>query len=136
MTAAENHRRLVDELSVVPDPFEVLNTLVARTKKLDPLPGSERLEPFLVHGCQSQLWIVPEHDPDSATWSFRAGSDAPVVLALGHLFSTVFSGATADEIAAFTPTVVDDLNLARVLTQNRQHGARQIVAKIKAYVVG
>ena len=134
MTPVENHQRLIDELSVVPDSFEILNALVSRTKKLEPLPPSERLEPFLVHGCQSELWIVPQHDPDTALWTFRPGSDAPVVLALGQLYSTIFSGCTAADITAFTPTVLEDLDLTRVITQNRQHGARQIVAKIKTYV--
>jgi cysteine desulfuration protein SufE len=136
VTPAENQARLVADFSAIPDPLERLNALAARARAQPPVPEADRVDAFLVRGCQAPLWVVPECDRATGLWTFRVGSPSPVVGGLAHLTAAVYSGCAAGEIAAFETTVIADLGLDRHLTPNRRAGAAGIAAQIRRYVTG
>lgn len=130
MTPALRQRRLTDDLSVLPDAFERLTYLVALAGQADPVPEADRRPENLVEGCEADLWLTAHEEGGRLT--FRSHSEAPAVSALAHLFCTIYSGASREEVLGFQATALDDSGLNRALTPNRQNGARQIVARIKS----
>jgi cysteine desulfuration protein SufE len=130
VTPARRQQQLVEDLSILPDAFERLNHLVSQASKAEPFPEGDRHPEDLVEGCQAELWLTAITDGDQLT--FRSHSDAPTVAALAHLYCTIYSGCTAEQIIDFEPNALEELGLTRTLTPNRQNGARQIVAKIKS----
>jgi len=134
MSPAKIEQDLIEEFSIIPDAYERFAFVVDRAKNLPPLAEEEKIDPFLVAGCQAQLWIVPSFDKSSDTWSFRSESDAPIVHAMAALFCQTYSGHKAEAIQDFEPTFLEKLQLLTNLTPNRRNGMTQIVRHIRAAV--
>jgi sulfur transfer protein SufE len=131
IAAAE--QALTDELMVFPDAFERLAYLVDLFQTR-PVPETNRKQHHLVHGCMAELYISPSQNGDC--WTFTPLSEAPMVMALAGLYCRIFSGQSDADILGHQPRILDSTDLRRQLSPNRQAGAANIVAKIKAYVEG
>ena len=132
MSLAKNEQEIIDEFSFIPDIYERFSFVVDRAKNLPPLTEGEKIAPFLVDGCQAQLWIVPGFDEGAGLWSFRSESDAPIVHSMAALFCQIYSGNTAADIASFEPTFMQKLEFERHLTPNRRNGMNQIIKHLRA----
>jgi cysteine desulfuration protein SufE len=133
VSPGQQQAQIVGDLSILPDAFERLNHLVAQANKADAFPPAERRPSDMVEGCQAELWLTASAEGEHI--QFRSHSDAPTVAALAALFCSIYSGCSGADIRDFEPTVLEDTGLNRALTPNRQNGARQIVAKIKAHAL-
>ena len=51
--------------------------IIGKGKELPELPESERLDKFLIKGCQSRVWLIPAFD--GKTLTFKTDSDAAIV---------------------------------------------------------
>ena len=102
-------------------------------KGLPKMPHALRTETHLVHGCQSQVWLVVEVPMGaSAPLRFLADSEAFIVRGLIAILFAGLNCKTAAEISAHdTETWLDKLDLVRHLSQARGNGLRAMVEKIK-----
>lgn len=131
MSLVKKEQEIINEFSIIPDAYERFAFVVDRAKNLPPLAASEKIDPFLVSGCQAQLWIVPAHEAAAGVWNFRSQSDAPIVHAMAALFCQIYSGNTAEDIASFEPSFLEKLQLLTNLTPNRRNGMAQIVRHLR-----
>ena len=103
-------------------------------RALDPLSDAERVPATKVHGCASQVWLVPEvagQGPD-AVLSFRGDSDALIVKGLIAVLHALYSGQTAAEVLAVdAPAELGRLGLDRHLSAQRSNGVRAMVQRIR-----
>ena len=128
-TVEENENALREQLLAVPDAYERLNYLVGRAGRETAFPEDGRSEENSVSGCVSQVWIASEEA--DGRWTFRGDSDAPMVKAVAMVFCTIYSGATAEEIAARETTILEDTGVLACLTQSRRAGAQRILERIR-----
>lgn len=131
VTLAERQRQLTDELAVIDDVQERLAAVVDRARRRPPLPPHERTDAQRIKGCVSAAWLVAE--PKEGRCFFRTDADSPIVRGLLALLADLYSGASATEIAATEPVLLDELGLARSLSPTRLNGVRAATAAMRQF---
>ncbi|HET7269257.1 MAG TPA: SufE family protein [Oleiagrimonas sp.] len=130
-TAAEAQDTITDEFAFFTDWTERYQYLIDLGRKLPEFPDELKREEYKVHGCQSQVWLVP--DGDAECMSFRATSDSAIVSGLIALVLRVYSGRPAQEILATEPTYIEAIGLAKHLSPTRSNGLAAMLKKLKGY---
>jgi len=128
VTLAEKQQQMIDDLSLIENPQERFAAVVDRAKSRPPLPEAERTEANRVKGCVSQAWIVAALVDGRC--HFRCDADSPLVRGLLLLLCDLYSGATAAEVAATEPDLLQQLGLVQNLSPTRRNGLRSVRAKI------
>ena len=104
-------------------------------KAMEPLEEAFRVPATKVHGCASQVWLMPEIEGQGAgaTFRFRGESDAMIVRGLIAVLAALFNGLSVAEVLR----VDADGELARLglndhLSAQRSNGLRAMVERIRA----
>lgn len=122
---------LVENFEFLGDWEERYRYIIDLGKQLKPLEDSERIEDNIVRGCQSQVWLVRDHDVD-AKLQFRADSDAFIVRGLLAVVLTAFDDKSPTDILAFdAKDFFARLGLDQHLSPSRANGLHSIVEKIR-----
>ncbi|HXV74550.1 MAG TPA: SufE family protein [Sphingomonadales bacterium] len=136
MTGALGTLRIEDVISS----FEILEEweeryryLIELGRKLPPYPEAARDAAHKVEGCVSQVWLNPRFSDEAPPrFSFDGDSDAHIVKGLVALMMILFSGKTAQEIAATdAKAVLEKLGLSRHLSPMRTNGLYAMVRRIR-----
>jgi cysteine desulfuration protein SufE len=122
---------IVDEFSFFGDWTERYQYLIDLGRKLPPFPDELKTEENKVHGCQSQVWLVPGGDANRM--EFRAISDSAIVSGLIALLLRVYSGRSAHEILDTPPRFVESIGLAQHLSPTRNNGLAAMFKTIQEY---
>ncbi len=122
---------IVDEFSFFGDWTERYQYLIDLGRKLPPFPDELKTEENKVHGCQSQVWLVPSGDANRM--EFRAISDSAIVSGLIALLLRVYSGRSAKEIMDTPPRFVESIGLAQHLSPTRNNGLAAMFKTIQEY---
>lgn len=130
-TAADVQQEIIDEFAFFTDWSERYQYLIDLGHKLPDFPEELKREEYRVHGCQSQVWLVPEGDADSM--HFRAISDSAIVSGLIALVLRVYSDRPAAEIVATEPGFINSIGLARHLSPTRSNGLAAMLKTIKTH---
>ncbi len=130
-TAADAQREIIEEFAFFGDWSERYQYLIDLGRKLPDFPEELKREEYKVHGCQSQVWLVPEGD--AGCMRFRAISDSAIVSGLIALVLRVYSGRPAEEIVATSPDFIDSIGLARHLSPTRSNGLAAMLKTLKTH---
>lgn len=122
---------IISEFQFFSDWTERYQYLIDLGRKLPDFPDNLRQEKFKVHGCQSQVWLVPEGDAECM--SFQATSDSAIVSGLLALILRVYSGHSAAAILATEPQYIEAIGLAKHLSPTRSNGLAATLEKLKGY---
>ena len=124
---------IVEEFSTFSDWSERYQYLIDLGRGLPAFPPPWQTEAHRLHGCQSQVWILPEGN--SAHLRFHAISDSSIVSGLIALALRVYSGRSAAEILATSPRYVEAAGLKAHLSTTRSNGLAALLAKIREYAM-
>lgn len=127
----ERKSLLLDELRRFTDKDERFRYLVAKGRELPPLPESLKIEPFLVKGCISRAWLVPEIKGDKL--AFLADSEAMIVKGIIALVLQVYNGSQASEILELSPDFLSEAGVTEHLSMNRRNGLVNVLGMIRSY---
>lgn len=122
---------LVEELSIIEDSQERFAFLIDRARNRPGLDESLKIPEFLIEGCQSQLWIVPEYK-DGRCW-FSADSDAVITKGIAGLLTDFYSGAGPDDIIGCDPEFLTEVGITQHLTPNRRNGLSGVWRRIRSF---
>src|SRR5690242_15345174 len=125
---------IAEEFAFFGDWTERYQYLIDLGRKLPPLPEELKTEAYKVHGCQSQVWLVPQGD--AARLDFRAISDSAIVSGLIALLLRVYSGRSAREILDTEPRFVEAIGLAKHLSPTRSNGLAAMLKTVKEHAHG
>ncbi|WP_263264092.1 SufE family protein [Pseudomonas sp. RIT-PI-S] len=109
--------------------------LMQEGERLVPLEAQERTDANLVHGCESQVWLVAHLD--SGHWYFRASSDARLLRGLLALLLVRVNGL--DQAALLEVDLQQwfaGLGLQRQLTPSRSNGLNAVLRRMRALAEG
>ena len=133
MTIDEIQQEIIEEFSGYEDWMDKYGYLIElgnELKELDPKLKNDR---FLIKGCQSRVWLVPELKEGKLY--FNAESDAVIVKGLAFLLLRVVSGRTPDEIMNSDFHFVDEIGLNQHLSPTRSNGLLAMIKQIRLYAV-
>ena len=131
MTLEEKKNALVEEITLIPDPYERLGYIVDRGKKAKGLPEDLRIDSFKIEGCMSQLWVVPCYQ--NGLCDFQSESDSAIVKGIASLLCDFYSGARPEEIVKTDADFLGDVGITQPLSPNRRNGLSRIVESIQRF---
>ena len=129
----------IDELT---ENFEFLDSwedkykyIIELGEKLEPLAEEYHTTDWLVRGCQSQVWLVPEKLPDGKI-KFSGDSDAMIVKGLIAIVLMIYNNLTSDEIKKLAINdIFASIGLQEHLSPSRRNGLEAMIEKIKHYAL-
>lgn len=132
MSARES---LVSEFESLDSWEDRYTLLIDLGKELDPLPAELRTPGSKVHGCQSQVWLIP-HIQEDGTLHFLADSDSVIVRGLIAVLQVIFSGLTCNEISELDiSSYMEKLGFEKHFTAGRRNGLNAIIKRIREVAV-
>jgi len=98
-------------------------------ERLPPLNDADKCEANLVHGCESQVWLVGRlHD---GHWQFSASSDARLIRGLVALLLARVNGLSAEELRQVDLSDwFNQLGLSRQLSPSRSNGLNAVLQRM------
>ncbi|CAH0325371.1 SufE family protein [Pseudomonas brassicacearum] len=99
-------------------------------ERLPALNEDDKCEANLVHGCESQVWLVGQlHD---GHWQFCASSDARLIRGLVALLLARVNGLSAAELQQVDlPDWFNQLGLSRQLSPSRSNGLNAVLQRMR-----
>lgn len=97
--------------------------------RLEPLTEAQKTDEHRVHGCESVVWLVAEHN--GGQWHFKASSDARLLRGLLALLLVRVQGLPHEQLAQvdlrgwFT-----QLGLERQLSPSRSNGLHAVLQRM------
>ena len=133
MTINQIQEEITEEFSIYEDWMDKYSYLIELGNDLPELDAKLKNDQFVIKGCQSRVWLVPEFK-DGKIY-FQGESDAVIVKGLVALLLRVVSGHTPDEILNSEFRFVDDIGLKQHLSPTRSNGLLAMIKQIKLYAV-
>ncbi|UXI69945.1 SufE family protein [Tahibacter amnicola] len=131
MAAEAAQDAIIDEFAFFADWTERYQYLIDLGRKLPEFPDAWKTDAHKVHGCQSQVWLVPSGD--AGRLEFAAVSDSSIVTGLIALLLRVYSGRSADAIVSTEPRFIEAIGLAKHLSPTRSNGLAAMLQTIKQH---
>lgn len=133
MTINEIQQEIIDEFSVYEDWMDKYSYLIELGNDLKDLDPKEKIDTYLIKGCQSRVWLIPEFTDGKII--FRGESDAVIVKGMVALLLRVVSNHTPEEIMNNELHFIDAIGLKQHLSPTRSNGLLAMVKQIKLYAV-
>ncbi len=127
----DRKEQLLKSLRGIHDKDERLRHIISEGKGLPLFPENLRLEAFLVKGCISRAWLVPEVK-DNRLY-FMADSEAMIVKGVVALLLKVYNGSTPEEIQSLSTDFLSEAGVSEHLSMNRRNGLGNILGMIQHY---
>ena len=117
-----------EDLDFFDDELQKYEYIIDLGKKLPELEEKYKVPENIVHGCTSQVWLVPHIEND--TLELSGTSDAVIVKGLVYIVLQIFNHRTLNEINEFDLNILNELGLGEIITPNRQSGVQGMIKKI------
>ena len=127
----EAQAAIVDMFTLLQDWSERYQYLMDLGRQLPAFPAQWQTEANRLHGCQSQVWIVPQgtvHRLD-----FYARSDSAIVSGLIYIVLRVYSGRSANEIVRTPASFLEKIGLTSHLSSQRVNGVAALIDVIHGH---
>jgi len=131
MTTKEIQDGIIEEFSVFDDWMDKYQYIMELGKDLSPVPDELKKNEYLVNGCQSNVWVIPEFK-DGKLY-FKADSDAFITKGIVALLLRIFNGKTPEEILNTDLFFIKEIGLDEHLSMSRSNGLYGMIEKIKDY---
>lgn len=108
-----------------------LEYIIELGRKLAPLESNLKIDSFKIHGCASNLWLVPKFKADILI--LTADADAFITKGTAYMVLDCLSGERCGTLTKIKREHFAPLGMAELLSVQRQNGLGLLIAKIKQY---
>ena len=108
-----------------------LEYIIELGRKLLPLDEKFKIDSFKIHGCASNLWLVPRFEKD--TLMFSADADAFITKGTAYMVLDILNGQRYGSIKKIKREDFAPLGMAELLSVQRQNGLGLLITTIKKY---
>lgn len=130
-TCDQAQTAIVDTFSLLEDWSERYQYLMELGRRLPEFPAQWKTPDYRLHGCQSQVWIVPEGG--SQRLDFHATSDSAIVSGIIYIILRIYSGRSAEEILQTPAWSLAEIGLTGHLSTTRSQGMASMVTLIQSH---
>lgn len=130
-TIEEAKRQVIEDFSLYEEWLDKYEYLIELGKNLESFPEESKTEDKLIKGCQSRVWL--DCKTEDGKIYFKADSDAIITKGIISLLIGVYSGHTAEEIAADDFSFVNEIGLRDNLSPTRANGLASMIETIRKY---
>lgn len=128
----ESLNDLKENFDLFDDWEERYRYLIDLGRKLPQIDDSLKTEEYLVRGCTSQVWLIPEIKDD--TLYFQADSDAHIVRGLIAVLVSAYQGQKLSDLKNIdVEAAFKEIGLDQHLSPNRRNGFFSMVERIQSF---
>ena len=131
MSTTEIQNEIIEDFAVFDDWMDKYQYIMDLGKELNPIPDDLKKDEFLVNGCQSKVWVIPEFKDGKLF--FKADSDAFITKGIVALLLKVFNGRTPEEILDTDLFFIKEIGIDEHLSMSRANGLNGMIEKIREY---
>lgn len=134
--ASARFEEIVEDFEFLDDWEDRYRYVIDMGKKMPELDDNQRLESTKVHGCASQVWIVPDITGEGATAriGFSGDSDAMIVKGLIAVLHALYDGLNpAQALKVDAQGALSRLGLDQHLSSQRSNGLRAMIERIRQF---
>ena len=135
MVATPRFEEIAENFEFLDDWEDRYRYIIELGRDMPGLPENQRVPATKVHGCASQVWIVPrvEDAPGGPLLHFEGDSDAHIVRGLIAILRSLLSGRPAAEVATLDAgAALARLGLEQAISPQRSNGLKSMVARLKS----
>lgn len=133
MKIEDIERDIIEEFATFDEWLDKYEFIIELGKELPELPEDMKIDKYLISGCQSKLWIVPEFK-DGRLY-FQVDSDAIITKGIASLVLRVLSGQTPEDILNANLDFINKIGLSNHLSPTRSNGLLSMIKQIKLYAM-
>jgi len=108
-----------------------LEYIIELGRKLLPLDDRLKIDSFKIHGCASNLWLVPQFEKD--TLLLTADAEAFITKGTAYMVLDILNGQRYGSIKKIKREDFAPLGMAELLSVQRQNGLGLLITTIKKY---
>ena len=108
-----------------------LEYIIELGRKLTPLNDKMKIDSFKIHGCASNLWLVPQFEKD--TLLLTADAEAFITKGTAYMVLDILNGQRYGSIKKIKREDFAPLGMAELLSVQRQNGLGLLITTIKKY---
>ena len=108
-----------------------LEYIIELGRKLEPIDSKLKIDAFKIHGCASNLWLVPKFEKDTLTLS--ADAEAFVTKGTAYMVLDILGGQNYKILKKISREQFAPLGMAELLSVQRQNGLGLLITSIKRY---
>ena len=127
---------LIENFDLLDDWEDKYRYIIDLGARMDVLPENLKTDDWKVHGCQSQVWLVPSVTMEDGQkyLDFQGDSDAAIVRGIVAIILMVFTNKTPQEIKEIAvENIFAKLGLQDHLSPSRRNGLAAMTEKIRYY---
>lgn len=124
---------IVDDFAFFTDWSEKYEHLIELGLELPPLADEHKTEAKRIVGCQSNVWLNAEYNPEQGTMRYTADSEAMIVKGLVSLLIRMLSGQKPADILQAELNVFQRIGLDQHLSGTRSNGLVAMIRDMKRY---
>jgi cysteine desulfuration protein SufE len=124
-------KHMLDRLAEITSSDDRYKFIIEKGRELPTLKDDQRQDKYLVQGCMSQAWLVPEMK--DGRLFFYVDSDAAIVKGIMAVLVAVYSGNTPAENLSLPPDFLKEGGITEHLSMNRRNGLSSVVKQIMLY---
>jgi cysteine desulfuration protein SufE len=133
MAIKEIEQEIISEFEMFDDWMDKYNYIIELGKTVPLIDEKYKDKPYLINGCQSQVWLHAKLVDDKVV--FSADSDAMITKGIVHLLIRVLSNNTPDEIINSELEFIDKIGLKEHLSPTRSNGLVNMIKQMKLYAL-
>lgn len=130
-TVRQRAARIVEEFGGLDDHIQRYRYLVDLGERMPRLPEEDRTEDNYIPGCQYDIWIRVDYDPDDGVLHFRSDSNAKITRGLAALIIRVLDGQPPAAILDAQLEFLDRIGLRAQLSAKRENGLQAMIHEMK-----
>lgn len=124
---------IIEEFAFFDDWTQRYEHMIALGKSLPIIDEANKIDDYLIKGCQSKVWVFPEFKDGKIV--FTADSDAIITKGIVALLLRVFSNQTPEAILKADTTFIDEIGLKEHLSPTRANGLVSMIKQLKMYAL-
>lgn len=133
MEIKEIEQEIINEFAAFDEWLDKYEFIIELGKELPELPEDLKIDKYLISGCQSKLWVVPEFR--GGRLYFQIDSDAIITKGIASLVIRVLSEQTPDDIMNAKLDFIGEIGLSDHLSPTRSNGLLSMIKQIKLYAM-
>ena len=134
MNIKVRQEEIIREFGLLDGDLEMsINYLIELGDQLAPFPVNNKIDDFIVKGCQSKVWLFAQEEDQRVI--FHADSNTVVTKGLVSLLVRVLSGHRAEEILNEDIYFPDKIGMGRFIGSQRSNGFSAMIKQMKLYAL-
>ncbi len=129
LTPIENE--LVEEFALFDDWMDKYDHIISLGHELPPMDPAWKTDVFLIHGCQSRVWLKTFEEDGKLL--LQADADALIAKGIVAMLVRIYSGQPAAWVAASAenPAFIHSIGLREHLSPTRSNGLNAMLKRIQ-----